>query len=74
MKWKPVKHILNSNYLSHEDLANYKGVILVTYLTKTGRKHVKAVHCNYGRLSSKEVKEEIIAFMFLPEPFEEGSK
>lgn len=72
MEWISVKHVLNSNYLSNEKLANFKGTILITYLTKTGRKHVKAVHCNFGKLSSKEVKEEIIAFMFLPEPFEEG--
>lgn len=71
MEWISVKHVLNSNYLNNEKLANFKGVILITYLTKTGRRHVKAVHCNYGKLSSKEVKEEIIAFMFLPEPFEE---
>lgn len=72
MDWIPVKHIMNSNYLSNKELANFNGVILVTYLTKAGRKHVKAIHCNFGRLSSREIKEEIIAFMFLPEPYEEG--
>lgn len=71
MEWISVKHVLNSNYLNNEKLANFKGVILITYLTKTGRRHVKAVHCNYGKLSSKEVAEEIVAFMFLPEPFGE---
>ena len=70
-KWILVEHVLNSNYLRHEKLANYKGLILVTYETKTGQKHVKAVHCNYGRLSSKEIKDMIIAFMFLPEPYKE---
>lgn len=72
MDWIPVKHKLNSNYLKNEKLNNGKYVILVTYKTRTGIKHVKAVHCDYGRLSSKEIKEEITAFMFLPEPYEGG--
>ena len=69
-EWILVKHVLNDNYLCHKDLITYRGVILVTYETRTKRRHVKAVRCNYGRLSSKEIKDDILAFMFLPEPYE----
>lgn len=69
MNWIPVFHEMNSNYLKHELLENFRGIILITYETKSGLKHIKAVHCNYGRLSSKEIKDAITAFMFLPEPY-----
>ncbi len=70
-EWIPVIHELNRNYLNDKELSNYRGTILVTYETKTKKRRVKAIHCNYGRLSSKEIKDVIIAFMFLPEPFKE---
>lgn len=70
-QWNSVSHVLNSNYLSHELLADYYGTILVTYETRTGLKHVKAVHCNRGKLSSKEIKDKVTAFMFMPEPYKE---
>lgn len=70
-EWILVKHELNNNYLNNKELTNFRGLILITYKTKTGQKHVKAVHCNYGRLSSKEIKDVVIAFMFLPDPYKE---
>ena len=69
MNWIRVTHVLNSNYL--KELSDYKGMILVTYETKTGQRHVKVIHCNYGKLSSKEIKDVIIAFTFMPEPYKE---
>jgi len=69
-KWIVANHVLNSNYLSNAELSNYKGLIIITYETRTGIRHTKAVHSNYGKLSSGEVKEQIIAFMFMPEPYE----
>lgn len=68
--WIKIKYP-TEGYINSDELKGKNIVILITYQTKTGKKYVKAVNCNHGRLSGK-VNGIPIAFMFLPEPFEEG--
>lgn len=53
----------------HEDLKNIEnGNILITYITKTGRRYVDKSPHSRGCLLKKP-KGKVIAFMPLPEPY-----
>ena len=55
--------------ISHHLLTNNVMRILVTYKTKTGKRHVTSVWCNKGRIVSSRPKGDIIAWMPLPEVY-----
>ena len=67
MNWIKVKD--RQGYISHEELKHENKVILVTYQTASGRRCVKAVSCNHGRLA--KVNGEVVAFMPMPKPYRE---
>lgn len=69
MKWKKIE-IASPIHISHPDLEGFYGVILLTYMTRTGKRYVKAVSINHGRLM-KKINGTPIAFMFMPEPYKE---
>ncbi len=69
VKWIKIKYP-TEGYINSEELKGKNMVILITYQTRTGKKYVKAVNSNHGKLSGK-INGIPIAFMFLPDPFEE---
>lgn len=68
-KWI-VSPIINGNYILDDSLKNEIKEILITYSTRTGRRYVKQVLCEHGRVS-KKLNGEIIAWQPLPEPYNE---
>lgn len=68
-KWIKIKYP-TEGYINSEELKGKNIVILITYQTRTGKKYVKAVNSNHGKLSGR-INGIPIAFMFLPDPFEE---
>mgnify|MGYP001073903537 CR=1 FL=1 len=57
-----------SAYIFDQRLKNNRVKILVTYETPSGRRYVKAVECTHGHIN-KNIGGDIIAWMFLPEPY-----
>lgn len=66
--WQPCER--TSAYI-RSDHKLFKGScqILITYETRTGRRYVKAVRCNNGRVN-KTINGQIIAWAYMPDPYE----
>ena len=69
MEWIKIENA-TASYISHDELRYFYGVILLTYTTQTGKRYVKAVAINHGKLM-KKLNGIPIAFMFMPEPYGE---
>lgn len=65
--WNQVK-TLYQNYIPDTRLVSVCKPIQITYQTENGRRYVKQVLCNRGRIE-KKVNGDIIAWRPLPEPY-----
>lgn len=65
--WIPVK-TLYQNYIPDTRLVSVCKPMQITYQTENGRRYVKQVLCNRGRIE-KKVNGDIIAWRPLPEPY-----
>lgn len=67
-EWHPCKR--TSAYIrSNHQLFKGSVPILITYETRTGRRYVKAVRCNNGRVT-KTINGSIIAWAYMPDPYD----
>lgn len=68
-KWIPCRES-NGNIHPYSELLHERKDILVTYKTRTGRRYVKQVLCNHGRVE-KILLGDIVAWLPLPTPYRE---
>ena len=71
-KWIPCRES-NGNIHPYSELLHERKDILVTYKTRTGRRYVKQVLCNHGRVE-KILLGDIVAWLPLPTPYREDEE
>lgn len=71
-KWIPCRES-NGNIHPYSELLHESKGILVTYKTRTGRRYVKQVLCNHGRVE-KILLGDIVAWLPLPTPYREDEE
>lgn len=71
-EWIPC-HIINQCYIPELKRIGYSG-ILVTYVTRTGKRLVREMWIECGRIVGKQTKGDPIAYMPLPEPYKGGQR
>lgn len=77
-QWIPIH--TNGCFSVSDPMPKERTVYLVTYETPTGRRYVRTLECSYSGITpphidwSKKIKGTVIAWMPLPEPFQEEKK
>ena len=68
-EWHPC--VLSDQYIiNHKYLWGKHRRILVTYVTSTGKRGVREVMSQQGRIMTTKVKGDIIAWREMPEPYD----
>jgi hypothetical protein len=71
-QWTPCS-IVNQCYIPELADIGYAGV-LFTYVTRTGKRHVRETWVERGRLIGKQMNGVPVAYMPMPEPYREENK
>lgn len=73
MEWIPCE-MVHGYIINDKKLWNKDRRILVTYITRTGRRNVMQVWSERGKIKSNKVNGEIIAWGEMPEPYKGGGQ